>query len=105
MVLTCAINDAAKLTPRMCSKYIFKRLILPSIKRNFPANSVGSNLHLQQLRTVAEHSGHRRVLRTKSLLQNLRGPSVQRLCFDVLALENKGTTQELWSMLNQRVHR
>lgn len=51
--------------------------------RIFPENS---HLCSQQLRPVVEHCGHLGMLRTESLLRNLFGPRVQRLCLGVFVL-------------------
>ena len=56
-------------------------------KRKFPENYNGSHLSLQQHRPAVEHSCHLWVAKTESLLQNLRRPLIQRLCFRVLSLQ------------------
>ena len=55
--------------------------------RKLLENSNGSHLTLQEHRPVVEHSCHLWVVRTESLLENLRRPLKQRLCLRALSLQ------------------
>ena len=71
-------SGGSHLRPQQLRPVVEQLLKLSSTTSYFSENSVGSHLRLQQHRPVVERCGHLRVIRAQHLLQDFRGPNIQR---------------------------